>query len=84
MEEVMHGMDAQVPLWDAAIAGQADWPAIYKGYASAVDWPTASFFRELSSVYPDARFVLSTRTAESWADSFGETIYTVLNGREHA
>ena len=26
-----------------------DWAAIYRGYASAVDWPTAGFFRELNA-----------------------------------
>jgi hypothetical protein len=84
MEEVLHNMNRQVPLWEAVLAGKADWAEVYKGYASAVDWPTASFFRELAAVYPDARFVLSTRSAESWADSFGETIYAVLHGRDQA
>lgn len=84
MEEVIHDIPRQSPLWEAAIAGKPDWGAIYQGYNSAVDWPTASFFRELATVYPGAKFVLSTRTPESWAESFGETIYTVLKGREHA
>lgn len=84
MEEVLHNMERQVPAWEAAINGHADWPAIYAGYASAVDWPTASFFRELAAAYPDAKFILSTRTPESWADSFGETIYAVLHGRDQA
>ena len=34
----------QVPLWTAAVYGNPDWEAIYKGYESAVDWPTAGFF----------------------------------------
>jgi hypothetical protein len=84
MEEVLHNMSRQVPLWEAVVSGRADWAEVYKGYASAVDWPTASFYRELAAVYPDAKFVLSTRSAESWAESFGETIYAVLHGREQA
>jgi hypothetical protein len=84
MEEVLHNMSGQVPLWEAAIAGKADWAEVYAGYSSAVDWPTASFYRELAAVYPDAKFVLSTRSAESWAESFGETIYAVLHGRDQA
>jgi hypothetical protein len=43
-----------------------------------VDWPTAAFFRELAAAYPSAKFVLSVRNPEDWADSFGETIYTAM------
>jgi hypothetical protein len=84
MEEVLHNMPAQVPLWSAATAGEPDWERIYDGYASAVDWPTAGFFRELAREYPSARFVLTLRDPERWADSFGATIYTLLAGRDEA
>jgi hypothetical protein len=78
MEEVLHNPSTQVPLWSAALQAHADWSAIYKGYGSAVDWPTARFFRELSTAYPSARFILTTRSPESWASSFSETIYKFI------
>lgn len=84
MEEVLLNMPMQLPLWVAAASGKPDWAAIYKGYNSAVDWPTAGFFRELAEAYPDARFVHTTRSAESWAESFSETIYKLLAGRQSA
>ena len=84
MEEVLHHMPVQLPLWQAALQGNADWTAIYKGYQSAVDWPTAGFYRELAKAYPDAKFVLTVRSPESWAESFSETIYTLLEGRDKA
>ena len=84
MEEVLHHMPVQVPLWTAALQGQADWRAIYNDYASAVDWPTAGFFRELHQAYPAAKFVLTHRSPENWADSFGGTIYKLLAGRDDA
>ena len=84
MEEVLHNMPVQVPLWVAALKGHPDWEAIYKGYHSAVDWPTACFFRELSTAYPSAKFVLTHRSPESWAESFSETIYKLLAGRDKA
>jgi Sulfotransferase domain len=84
MEEVLHNMPVQVPLWSAALGGRPDWQAIYSGYNSTVDWPTACFFRELHKAYPDAKFVLTVRGPESWADSFGETIYKLLAGKEQA
>lgn len=84
MEEVLMNMPVQVPLWSAALGGRPDWEAIYDGYGSAVDWPTAGFFRELLKAYPTAKFVLTHRSPENWADSFGETIYTLLAGRDQA
>jgi hypothetical protein len=64
----------QVPLWTAAVDGRPDWPAIYDGFNSADDWPTAGFFRELIAAYPQARYILTTRDPEAWADSFSATI----------
>ena len=81
MEAVIQAMPVQVPLWRSATAGKADWAAIYQGFNSAVDWPTAAFFAELAAAYPSAKFVLTHRDAESWADSFGSTIYTLLKER---
>jgi hypothetical protein len=49
-----------------------------------VDWPTASFFSELADTYPCAKFVLTHRDPENWADSFGQTIYTILQGKDQA
>jgi len=84
MEEVLHNMPVQVPLWAAAASGRADWQHIYSGYSSAVDWPTACFFRDLAREFPTARFVLTLRDPERWADSFSATIYKLLAGRDQA
>lgn len=84
MEEIIHNMPVQVPLWSAALSGHPDWQAIYSGYESAVDWPTAAFYGELLEVYPSAKFVLTLRSPESWADSFGPTIYKLVADRDQA
>jgi hypothetical protein len=84
MDEVLHNMPAQVPLWSAAVSGQADWSKIYDGYESAVDWPTACFFRELLAEFPKAKFVLTLRDPERWADSFNATIYKLLGSAKQA
>ena len=81
MEAVLQNQATQVPLWTAALDGRPDWNAIYAGYESAVDWPTAGFFRELAAAYPTARFILTVRTPESWADSFSQTIYPFVTER---
>lgn len=82
MEEVLLKMPVQVPLWAAAVSGHPDWDAIFDGYESAVDWPTAGFFRELSAAYPAARFILTHRSPESWADSFTATIYKLMASKD--
>jgi sulfotransferase family protein len=79
MIEVLTDMPSKLPLWQAAVAGKPDWKAIYQGYHSAVDWPTARFYRELHAVYPDARFILGYRSPKSWAESFSHTIYKALS-----
>lgn len=84
MEEVLHNQAVQVPLWADAAAGKPNWAAIYTGYESAVDWPTACFFRELSAAYPGAKFILTVRSPESWAASFSETIYKLLASKDEA
>jgi hypothetical protein len=84
MEEVLLNMSAQVPLWSSAAQGRPDWSAIYAGYTSAVDWPTAGFFRELLAAYPKAKFILTHRSVESWTASFSATIYKLLAAKDQA
>lgn len=84
MEEVLLNMPSQLPLWQAAMAGNPDWQAIYDGYPATVDWPTAGFHRELHAAYPDAKFVLTHRSTESWIESFLPTIYTLISSPDAA
>lgn len=84
MTEVMAQMPKALPLWQDAVSGNADWLKIFAGYESAVDWPVAGFIPELFKAYPDAKFILSTRSPESWAASFGETIYALCARRNEA
>lgn len=70
MEEVLHNQSVQVPLWSAALNGHADWEAIYKGYGSADDWPTAGFFRALSTAFPSVRFVLTVAARKAGRQAF--------------
>ena len=83
MKEVLENGPVQVPLWHAAADGKPDFAAIYKGYASAVDWPTATFWREVAAAYPEAKIILSTRSAEGWYSSFSETILTSLLAKDN-
>ena len=61
--------------WRAMVAGgPRDWDSLFEGYTSCVDWPSAAYWRELIRVYPEAKVILTWRSAESWWDSFSRTI----------
>ena len=82
MEEVFEN-PAQLPGWQAAAAGQAvEWDDVLRGYNSAVDWPSAHYWRELAACYPNAKIILSVRPAERWWNSFYGTIAKVLEQRD--
>lgn len=74
MKEVL--VDAErVRQWRAISRGETpDWEAAFAGFHSAVDWPSAFFWRELSAYYPDARILLTLRSPESWYASMQKTI----------
>jgi len=87
MFEMVAGDPAQVPGWTNAIEGRdVDWQKLLSGYVAQVDWPGASFWRELSAANPDALVLLSTRDADSWYRSASNTIFNVFDnpppGRE--
>lgn len=63
------------PLWlDLAKGGEPDWEKLFEGYNACVDWPSAYYWRTLINVYPEAKVILTMRSAESWWASFEKTI----------
>ncbi len=69
-----------VPTWHAAARGeQVDWDVLLAGYDTAVDWPVAGFWPELSAANPNAFVLLSSRaTPEAWWESMEKTIIPTL------
>ena len=66
MIEVIENGEAQVPLWNTALAGTPDFGAIYDGYSSAVDWPTAAFWQETAEAYPEAKIRRKRPNGSRW------------------
>jgi hypothetical protein len=66
--------------WQAADEGrEPDWDELFDGYAAAVDWPAAAFWKELAEHYRDAVVVLSVRESpEAWWRSVERTIVDAL------
>ena len=78
MKEILANSE-QIALWRAIARGDLpDWEKAFAGYNSAVDWPAAFFWRELSEHYPDAKILLTVRSAESWYESMAGTIFKIL------
>jgi hypothetical protein len=61
-------------LWIDAGEGRPDWEAIFNGYNSTVDYPSAAYWRELTSYYPDAKVLHTVRDPDQWFDSVHATI----------
>lgn len=69
----------QLRIWRSISRGEEpDWEEAFAGFNSAVDWPSAFFWRELSKHYPDAKILLTLRSPESWHASMEKTIFKTL------
>ena len=79
MVEVFQNPD-HIPAWhQAALDNPADMIDIIGRYEAAVDWPVASFWRELSEAYPESLIVVSDRDPDDWWQSVQATIFRPEN-----
>lgn len=63
-------------LWLALAKGESrDWRPMLRGYASTVDWPTTSIWKDLAAANPQAKIILTLRDAEAWYASAAATIF---------
>jgi hypothetical protein len=51
------------------------WEAVFGGYTSAVDGPSAIYYEQLMKAFPEAKIVLTIRDAERWYQSTYDTLY---------
>lgn len=78
MLEVMADPE-QRRLWRSAARGEnLNGDEAFAGFKSAVDWPSAFYWRELSQHYSDARILLTVRSADSWYESIAQTIFKAI------
>jgi hypothetical protein len=80
MRDLMADWDRGLTLWEAVAAGNPDWDAIFGDAQSSCDWPSARYYREQLEHYPDAKVVLSVRSAEGWVRSMRDTILPMYFG----
>src|SRR5579863_5413501 len=60
---------------DAENGKTPNWDSLFTGYLSAIDYPVARYYKQLISIYPDAKVIHTIRDPESWYQSCMETIF---------
>lgn len=61
--------------WLELVNGNSpDWDVLFNGYGACVDWPSAFYWRSIIAAYPQAKVLLTMRSAESWWKSYEATI----------
>jgi hypothetical protein len=80
MRDLLAGLESGLPLWERAAEGAPEWDRIFGEVRSAVDWPSARYYRELMDEYPDAKVLLSVRDSEDWVRSMRKTVWGVFHG----
>ena len=83
MVEVMKN-PSHLRCWaDIMKGGKADWETLFRGYQSTMDWPVAAYYKDLVTIYPESKVILTVRDPESWHRSVMSTIYQAGRGFFH-
>ncbi|HEY5070754.1 MAG TPA: sulfotransferase [Caulobacteraceae bacterium] len=62
--------------WEAVADGHGPpWEEIFEGFTATVDWPSATYYRELAEAYPKAKVILTRRDPQAWYASTQATIF---------
>ena len=61
-----------------------DWEDVFRDFQSTADAPACYFSEALFQHYPQAKYILTVRDAESWYDSFLATVYQAITHPENA
>lgn len=77
VEVFMH--PESMALWVDAAEGRPDWDLIFKDYQSAVDYPTAAYWRQIADHFPDAKVLHTVRDPDQWFESTQATIFSPAN-----
>lgn len=66
-------------VWLAATRDQGvNYDDVFANYQATVDWPAASFWRDILAQYSGAKVLLTLRDPEAWYQSVSNTIYNAL------
>ena len=80
MRDLLADLESGLPLWEGVAEGSPEWGRIFGETVSTVDWPSARFYPQLMEHYPEAKVLLSVRTAEEWVSSMRQTVWGIFHG----
>ncbi|MCO5995374.1 sulfotransferase family protein [Actinoallomurus rhizosphaericola] len=71
------GSEERLGQWEKIVCDGRlpDWKAVFDGYTSAVDGPSAIYYRQLMEAFPEAKMILTVRDAERWYRSTYDTLF---------
>jgi hypothetical protein len=75
MVEILRHPQHWKPWADILQGHKADWDVLFGGYQAAVDWPVATYYKDLMAVYPEAKVILTVRDPDKWHRSIMTTFY---------
>jgi hypothetical protein len=75
MVEILRHPRHWKPWTDILHGRKADWEKLFGGYQAAVDWPVATYYKDLMTVYPEAKVILTVRDPDKWHRSIMTTFY---------
>lgn len=79
MVNVLGDLD-RAQVWRRALGGEEPWQEAFDGFQATVDWPGSFFYKKLIDAYPDAKVLLSVRSADSWERSMHKTVWGLFYG----
>ena len=73
---ILSAKPEHVERWLDIYAGKpADWPHLFEGFNSVVDWPACDFYEQLMALSPEAKIILNVRDPQAWYESVRNTIW---------
>lgn len=71
MKEVMRE-SGHLDMWYDFVSGKSPmaWQVLFRDFEATVDTPACIYYRELMTVFPDAKVILTLRDPERWYQSF--------------
>ena len=71
--------DNHVKQWQSILESKPPkWEQLFAGYSAAVDAPSWYYWRELTTLYPESKIILTVRDSDEWYRSMAKTIYEVI------
>jgi hypothetical protein len=65
MVEILRHPRHWKPRTDILHGRKADWERLFGGYQAAVDWPVVMYYKDLMTVYPEAKVILTVRDPDN-------------------